>query len=138
MRCVFRVASTAICGADLHIYNGHFPQLRNQVLGQRARHLMRDARARKLSRGRLRLRRSLVSLERLVTRATRMPRKYAGLQASNRPAGRFSALPCCVQGRSRRVETSQLSRAESACAADPNRSQSVSEVYERRSNLRTR
>lgn len=38
MRCVFRVASTAICGADLHIHNGYFPQLRNQVLGQRARH----------------------------------------------------------------------------------------------------
>ena len=30
---VVRVTSTAICGSDLHIYDGFFPQLRNQVLG---------------------------------------------------------------------------------------------------------
>jgi S-(hydroxymethyl)glutathione dehydrogenase/alcohol dehydrogenase len=30
---IIRVTSTAICGSDLHIYNGMFPQLRNMVLG---------------------------------------------------------------------------------------------------------
>lgn len=30
---ILRVTSTAICGSDLHIYNGFFPQLRNMVLG---------------------------------------------------------------------------------------------------------
>lgn len=30
---ILKVTSTAICGSDLHIYNGFFPQLRNQVLG---------------------------------------------------------------------------------------------------------
>jgi S-(hydroxymethyl)glutathione dehydrogenase/alcohol dehydrogenase len=30
---ILRVTSTAICGSDLHIYNGYFPQLRKQVLG---------------------------------------------------------------------------------------------------------
>jgi alcohol dehydrogenase len=30
---IVRVTSTAICGSDLHIYNGFIPQLRNQVLG---------------------------------------------------------------------------------------------------------
>lgn len=31
--CVLRVTSTAICGSDLHIYNGLFPQPRPMVLG---------------------------------------------------------------------------------------------------------
>jgi alcohol dehydrogenase len=30
---ITRVTSTAICGSDLHIYNGMFPQPRNMVLG---------------------------------------------------------------------------------------------------------
>jgi S-(hydroxymethyl)glutathione dehydrogenase/alcohol dehydrogenase len=30
---VLRVTATAICGSDLHIYNGAFPQLKPQVLG---------------------------------------------------------------------------------------------------------
>jgi S-(hydroxymethyl)glutathione dehydrogenase / alcohol dehydrogenase len=30
---ILKITSTAICGSDLHIYNGLFPQLRNQVLG---------------------------------------------------------------------------------------------------------
>ncbi|MBC7538232.1 MAG: glutathione-dependent formaldehyde dehydrogenase [Bacteriovorax sp.] len=30
---IIRVTATAICGSDLHIINGLFPQLRNQVLG---------------------------------------------------------------------------------------------------------
>ncbi|MGI9087035.1 MAG: zinc-dependent alcohol dehydrogenase [Chthoniobacterales bacterium] len=30
---VLRVTSTAICGSDLHIYNGFFPQLKDMVLG---------------------------------------------------------------------------------------------------------
>jgi alcohol dehydrogenase len=30
---IIRVTSTAICGSDLHIYDGFFPQLRDQVLG---------------------------------------------------------------------------------------------------------
>jgi S-(hydroxymethyl)glutathione dehydrogenase / alcohol dehydrogenase len=30
---ILRVTSTAICGSDLHIYNGFFPQLRDMVLG---------------------------------------------------------------------------------------------------------
>ena len=30
---IVRVTSTAICGSDLHIYNGFFPQLRPMVLG---------------------------------------------------------------------------------------------------------
>ena len=30
---IIRVTSTAICGSDLHIYNGMFPQARNMVLG---------------------------------------------------------------------------------------------------------
>lgn len=30
---IIRVTSTAICGSDLHIYNGMFPQVRNMVLG---------------------------------------------------------------------------------------------------------
>src|SRR6266550_667813 len=30
---ILRVTSTAICGSDLHIYNGFFPQLKGLVLG---------------------------------------------------------------------------------------------------------
>jgi S-(hydroxymethyl)glutathione dehydrogenase/alcohol dehydrogenase len=30
---ILKVTSTAICGSDLHILNGYFPQLRKQVLG---------------------------------------------------------------------------------------------------------
>ena len=30
---ILKVTSTAICGSDLHIYNGFFPQLKDQVLG---------------------------------------------------------------------------------------------------------
>ncbi|GAB3511794.1 zinc-dependent alcohol dehydrogenase [Spirosoma knui] len=30
---ILRVTSTAICGSDLHIYDGFLPQLRNEVLG---------------------------------------------------------------------------------------------------------
>lgn len=30
---ILKVTSTAICGSDLHIYNGMFPQLRSMVLG---------------------------------------------------------------------------------------------------------
>ena len=30
---ILRVTATAICGSDLHIYNGFFPQKRDMVLG---------------------------------------------------------------------------------------------------------
>lgn len=30
---VLRITSTAICGSDLHIYDGFLPQFRNEVLG---------------------------------------------------------------------------------------------------------
>lgn len=30
---IIRVTSTAICGSDLHIYNGFFPQIKNLVMG---------------------------------------------------------------------------------------------------------
>lgn len=30
---IVRVTSTAICGSDLHIYNGYFPQLQDFVMG---------------------------------------------------------------------------------------------------------
>src|SRR5437764_13916103 len=30
---ILRVTSTAICGSDLHIYNGFFPQLKDMVMG---------------------------------------------------------------------------------------------------------
>jgi len=30
---ILRVTSTAICGSDLHIYNGFFPQKKDMVLG---------------------------------------------------------------------------------------------------------
>ena len=31
---ILRVTSTAICGSDLHIYKGFFPQLKDMVMGQ--------------------------------------------------------------------------------------------------------
>ena len=30
---ILRITATAICGSDLHIYNGFFPQKRDMVLG---------------------------------------------------------------------------------------------------------
>src|SRR3954470_5592416 len=30
---ILKVTSTAICGSDLHIFNGYFPGAKNQVLG---------------------------------------------------------------------------------------------------------
>src|SRR5688572_26165707 len=30
---IVRVTSTAICGSDLHIYNGFFPQIKDLVMG---------------------------------------------------------------------------------------------------------
>lgn len=30
---IVKVTSTAICGSDLHIYNGYFPQVKNMVMG---------------------------------------------------------------------------------------------------------
>ena len=30
---ILRVTSTAICGSDLHIYNGFFPQVKDLILG---------------------------------------------------------------------------------------------------------
>src|SRR4051812_24926527 len=30
---ILKVTSTAICGSDLHIYNGYFPQLKKMVIG---------------------------------------------------------------------------------------------------------
>src|SRR5438270_8017831 len=30
---ILRVTSTTICGSDLHIYNGFFPQVKDMVLG---------------------------------------------------------------------------------------------------------
>src|SRR5688572_7941706 len=30
---IVKVTSTAICGSDLHIYDGFFPQLKDQVMG---------------------------------------------------------------------------------------------------------
>ena len=30
---ILRVTSTAICGSDLHIYNGYFPQIKPMILG---------------------------------------------------------------------------------------------------------
>ena len=30
---IVKVTSTAICGSDLHIYNGFIPQLKDMVLG---------------------------------------------------------------------------------------------------------
>src|SRR3954451_12233952 len=31
--CILRVTSTSICGSDLHIYNGYFPQPKPLILG---------------------------------------------------------------------------------------------------------
>jgi S-(hydroxymethyl)glutathione dehydrogenase / alcohol dehydrogenase len=39
---IIRVTSTAICGSDLHIYNGMFPQLRNMVLGHEFMGIVED------------------------------------------------------------------------------------------------
>src|SRR5690606_5503747 len=30
---IIKVTSTAICGSDLHIYNGKIPQLKNMIVG---------------------------------------------------------------------------------------------------------
>ncbi|HEY0039760.1 MAG TPA: alcohol dehydrogenase catalytic domain-containing protein, partial [Flavisolibacter sp.] len=30
---ILKVTSTAICGSDLHVYDGFFPQLKDQVMG---------------------------------------------------------------------------------------------------------
>ncbi|HEY1024002.1 MAG TPA: zinc-dependent alcohol dehydrogenase [Sphingobacteriaceae bacterium] len=40
---ILRVTSTAICGSDLHIYNGMFPQLRNMVLGHEFMGIVEEA-----------------------------------------------------------------------------------------------
>jgi alcohol dehydrogenase len=39
---ILRVTSTAICGSDLHIYNGMFPQPRNMVLGHEFMGIVED------------------------------------------------------------------------------------------------
>lgn len=39
---IIRVTSTAICGSDLHIYNGFLPQLRNEVLGHEFMGIVED------------------------------------------------------------------------------------------------
>lgn len=39
---IIRVTSTAICGSDLHIYNGMFPQPRNMVLGHEFMGIVED------------------------------------------------------------------------------------------------
>ncbi len=41
---VVRVIATAICGSDLHIYNGFFPQLRSMVLGHEFMGIVEDVR----------------------------------------------------------------------------------------------
>jgi S-(hydroxymethyl)glutathione dehydrogenase / alcohol dehydrogenase len=40
---ILRVTSTAICGSDLHIYNGLFPQFKKMVLGHEFMGLVEDA-----------------------------------------------------------------------------------------------
>src|SRR3954462_2094849 len=40
---VLRVTSTAICGSDLHIYDGFFPQLKDQVLGHEFMGIVEEA-----------------------------------------------------------------------------------------------
>lgn len=40
---ILRVTSTAICGSDLHIYNGAFPQLRPMALGHEFMGVVEDA-----------------------------------------------------------------------------------------------
>lgn len=39
---ILKVTSTAICGSDLHIYDGFFPQLKNQVLGHEFMGIVED------------------------------------------------------------------------------------------------
>lgn len=39
---IIRVTSTAICGSDLHIYNGMFPQPRNMILGHEFMGIVED------------------------------------------------------------------------------------------------
>lgn len=39
---ILKVTSTAICGSDLHIYDGFIPQLRNQVLGHEFMGIVED------------------------------------------------------------------------------------------------
>ena len=40
---IVRITSTAICGSDLHIYNGFVPQLRDEVLGHEFMGIVEDA-----------------------------------------------------------------------------------------------
>jgi S-(hydroxymethyl)glutathione dehydrogenase / alcohol dehydrogenase len=40
---IIKVTSTAICGSDLHIYDGFFPQLRDQVLGHEFMGIVEEA-----------------------------------------------------------------------------------------------
>ncbi|MBD0278408.1 MAG: glutathione-dependent formaldehyde dehydrogenase [Flavisolibacter sp.] len=40
---ILKVTSTAICGSDLHIYDGFFPQLRDQVLGHEFMGIVEEA-----------------------------------------------------------------------------------------------
>lgn len=40
---IVRVTSTAICGSDLHIYDGFLPQLRNMVMGHEFMGIVEDA-----------------------------------------------------------------------------------------------
>src|SRR5690349_19886112 len=39
---LLRVTSTAICGSDLHIYDGFFPQLKDQVMGHEFMGIIED------------------------------------------------------------------------------------------------
>ena len=39
---IIRVTSTAICGSDLHIYDGFLPQLRPEVLGHEFMGIVED------------------------------------------------------------------------------------------------
>ena len=40
---IVKVTSTAICGSDLHIYDGFFPQLKDQVMGHEFMGIIEDA-----------------------------------------------------------------------------------------------
>ncbi|SFM65775.1 alcohol dehydrogenase [Chitinophaga sp. YR627] len=40
---IVKVTSTAICGSDLHIYDGFFPQLKDQVMGHEFMGIVEDA-----------------------------------------------------------------------------------------------
>src|SRR3982751_6220760 len=40
---IVKVTSTAICGSDLHIYDGFVPQLRDEVLGHEFMGIVEDA-----------------------------------------------------------------------------------------------